>query len=235
MTSAQDVISTLQSKARPDQLAGMKRYGMNVINRLGIAIPELRKIARQIDGNHELALELWQTGVAEARILASMIASPTELSGTQMDAWAADFDSWDVCDQVCMNLFEKSPLAWEKVVVWSSREEEFVRRAAYALLACLAWHDKKAPDGDFIRLIPVIRASEEDERKMVAKAVSWALRNIGKRNPHLHQVAMQTASEMLSSPSKSARWIGSDALRDLHSEATQRRLAKMQSKDIHLL
>lgn len=227
MITKQDVIILLQSKARPDQLAGMKRYGMNVENRLGIAIPELRKIARQIDGNHELALELWQTGVAEARILASMIASPTELSGTQMDAWAADFDSWDVCDQVCMNLFEKSPLAWEKVVVWSSREEEFVRRAAYALLACLAWHDKKAPDEDFIRLVPVIRAGESDERKMVMKAVSWALRNIGKRNPQLHQVALQTATEMLSSLSKSARWIGRDTLRDLNSQATERRLAKM--------
>ena len=228
MQTSQDLLAILQAVARPDQLPGMQRYGMNIQNRLGVSIPELRTIARQVGKQHDLALDLWQSGIAEARILASMLASPGMITGEQMDAWAADFDSWDVCDQVCMNLFEKSPLAWQKVEQWSGRKEEFVRRAAYALLACLAWHDKKASDEDFIRLLPVIRAGQTDERKMVAKAVSWALRNIGKRSPRLHQAALQTAQELLASGSKTARWIGADVQRDLHSKATTNRLAKIK-------
>ena len=216
----------LREKADPSQLEGMARYGMATEKRLGVKIPELRKIAKGIGKDHQLALELWATGIAEARILASMVDQPGEVDGAQMDAWAADFDSWDVCDQVCMNLFEKTPLAWEKILEWSRREEEYVKRAAYALIACLAWHDKSAEDQAFIELLPVIVAGAVDGRNYVKKAVSWALRNIGKRNLRLNKVALQMAHELEAMDAKPARWIGADASRDLTSDATGRRLSK---------
>jgi 3-methyladenine DNA glycosylase AlkD len=146
-----------------------------------------------------------------------------------MEAWVQDFDSWDVCDQVCMNLFDKTPLVWKKIHVWSDREEEYVKRAAYALIACLAVHDKGASDEVFISLIPVIKAGATDNRNYVKKAVSWALRNTGKRNPELNTVALVTARELQGINSRSARWIGSDAIRDLTSDATGRRFERMKS------
>lgn len=182
MVSAEDVLERLKEKARPDQLEGMARYGMAVQNRLGASIPDLRKLAKEPGKDHGLALELWKTGIAEARILAAMVDDPAQLTGEQMEDWVRDFDSWDICDQVCMNLFDKTPLAWEKVRDWSVREEEFVKRAAFSLIACLAWHDKKAEDARFIELLPLIAGAATDERNFVKKAVNWALRHIGKRN-----------------------------------------------------
>ena len=162
-------------------------------------------------------------------ILASMLDVPDEVTEEQMEAWVQDFDSWDVCDQVCMNLFDKTPLAWKKIHAWSNREEEFVKRAAYALIACLAVHDKELSDEVFISLIPVIKAGATDNRNFVKKAVSWALRNIGKRNPELNTVALAIAQELQSIDSRSARWIGSDAIRDLTSDATIRRFKRMKN------
>jgi 3-methyladenine DNA glycosylase AlkD len=195
-----------------------------VEKRLGISIPELRKLARETGKNHDLAMELWKSGIAEARILAGMIGDPQKLTEKQMEDWVKDFDSWDVCDQVCMNLFDKSPLAWKKVYDWSEREEEFVKRAAFALIACLAWHDKKAEDGRFIELLTLIRREAVDNRNFVKKAVNWALRHIGKRNKILNTAAIDAAREIRQTDSKSARWIASDALRELESEAVQKRL-----------
>ncbi|MBN1147004.1 MAG: DNA alkylation repair protein [Anaerolineales bacterium] len=226
MASVDEVLELLREKADPGQLEGMARYGMSTEKRLGVKIPDLRQIAKEIGKDHSLALALWASGVAEARILASMVDQPAEVSGTQMETWAADFDSWDVCDQVCMNLFEKTPLAWEKIPEWSLREEEYVKRAAYALIACLAWHDKRAQDEAFIGLLPVIARGAADGRNYVKKAVSWALRNTGKRNLRLNQVALQTARELQAMEAKPARWVGADALRDLTSEATRSRLSK---------
>jgi len=226
MVNVDEVLGMLREKADPSQLEGMARYGMAIEKRLGVKVPEMRKIAKRVGKEHQLALDLWKTGVAEARILASMVDEPEQVDEAQMDAWAAEFDSWDVCDQVCMNLFEKTPLAWGKILEWSGRDEEYVKRAAYALIACLAWHDKRAEDEKFVELIPVIKAGAADGRNYVKKAVSWALRNIGKRNPRLHQVALEAARELQGLEAKSARWIGSDAIRDLTSDATQRRLAK---------
>jgi 3-methyladenine DNA glycosylase AlkD len=143
-----------------------------------------------------------------------------------MEDWVKDFNSWDVCDQVCMNLFDKTPLAWEKVVDWSKREQEFVKRAAFALIACLAWHNKEASDEKFISLLPVIKEEATDERNFVKKAVNWALRNIGKRNPNLNQAAIEAAKEIKQIDSSSARWIATNAIRELESEAVQRRLRK---------
>ncbi len=229
MTSVEEVIRKLNDRADPSQREGMAKYGMAVDKRLGVAVPEMRKIAKEIGRDHKLALALWETGISEAMIVASMIAVPDELTEDQMEAWVLDIDSWDVCDQVCMNVFEKNSLAWKKIVDWSQREDEFVKRAAYALIACLAWHDKQAHDEAFIKLLPVIEQGATDELNFVKKAVSWALRNIGKRNRNLHGVAMQTAEKLQTRDSRSAKWIASQTMRDLTSEATRRRLEKSKA------
>ncbi|MFC1596040.1 DNA alkylation repair protein [Candidatus Margulisiibacteriota bacterium] len=218
------VINDLKSKSRSDQLEGMARFGMNTDKRLGIAIPVLRKMAKEIGKDHELGRGLWQAGLDEGRILAAMVSEPGKLTGAQMDDWVKDFNSWDVCDQVCMNLFDKSPLAWRKVREWAAREEEFVRRAAFALIACLAWHDKQAADERFIAFLPVIKEASTDNRNFVKKAVNWALRHIGKRNKALNPLAIKTAKEIQKLDSKSARWIAADAIRELESEAVRKRL-----------
>ena len=224
MASVEDVLERLERKARPDQLPGMARYGISVERRLGISIPDLRKLAKDLGQDHGLALRLWQTGTAEARILAGMIDEPGKLTEGQMEDWVKDINSWDVCDQVCMNLFRKTPFAWKKVIDWSSREEEFVKRAAFSLIACLAWYDKNAEDGKFIALFPLIARGATDERNFVKKAVNWALRNIGKRDRNLNRAGLDAAREIQQLDSKAARWIAADAIRELESEAVQRRL-----------
>src|SRR5512136_176468 len=162
MASVKDVLDKLQNKAQPEQLKGMAKYGMTVEQRLGVSIPDIRKLARELGRDHRLALDLWKTGIADARILAGMIDDPAKLTEQQMEDWVRDINSWDVCDQVCMNLFERSQLAWKKIIDWSEREEEFVKRTAFSLIACLAWHDKKATDEQFIGLLPVITRAATD-------------------------------------------------------------------------
>jgi len=224
MSSVEDVLEKLKKKARPDQLEGMARYGMTVERRLGISIPELRLLAKETGKNHELALKLWKTGIDEAKILAAMIDDPQKLTEQQMEDWVKDINSWDVCDQVCMNLFEKSPLDWKKIHDWSNREEEFVKRTAFSLIACLAWHDKKTADDNFIALFPVIREGATDERNFVKKAINWAMRNMGKRNRNLNKAVVDMAKEIQKLDSKAARWIATDAIKELESEAVQKRL-----------
>jgi 3-methyladenine DNA glycosylase AlkD len=226
VASATDVLERLRCQARPDQLEGMARFGMAVERRLGVSVPEMRKLARDIGKDHGLALELWKTGIAEARMVASMVDDPAELTEEQMEEWVKGINSWDVCDQVCMNLFEKNPLAWKKIVDWSEREEEFVKRAAFSLIACLAWHDKKADDDRFVEMLPVILREPTDERNFVKKAVNWALRNIGKRNANLNRAAINTAKEMKRLDSKAARWAAADAVRELESRAVRDRLGR---------
>ena len=226
MASVEEVLKKLKAKARPDQLEGMARYGMVAERRLGVSVPDMRKIAKELGRDHKLALELWKKGIPEARILAAMIDEPENLTEKQMENWVKDINSWDVCDQVCANLFEKTSLAWKKILDWSEREEEFVKRTAFALIACLAWHDKEAEDEKFIKLFPVIRRGATDERNFVKKAVNWALRNIGKRNPNLNKTAIKAAKEIQRIDSKASRWIASDAIRELESESVQRRLRK---------
>ena len=224
MTSVQDVMDKLRSKAQPERLQGMAKYGMTVEQRLGVSVPDMRKLAKEIGRNHKLALDLWRTGIAEARIVAAMIGDPAKLTEEQMDDWVKGINSWDVCDQVCMNLFEKNELAWKKIIDWSEREEEFVKRTAFSLIACLAWHDKKASNDKFIELFPVIIRGATDERNFVKKAVNWAFRNIGKRNLKLNKAAINTAKEIKRLDSKAARWVAADALRELESESIQKRL-----------
>ena len=224
--SLQDVLKKLKSKARPDQLTSMARYGITGKKRLGIAVPDLRKIAKETGKNHKLALELWKTGIPDAMILASMIDNPEDVTQQQMEDWVKDINSWDVCDQLCMNLFKKVPFASMKINEWSKCKEEFVKRAAFALIACLASYDKGAPDDLFIKLFPIIKGGATDERNFVRKAVSWALRGTGKRNLNLNTAAIKLAKEIQRIDSKAAHWIAADGIRELESEAVQKRLMK---------
>ncbi len=219
------VLAKLKSLQNPRNVEGMARFGINPKNTLGISIYTLRPIAKEVGSDHALAQRLWASGIHEARILAAFIDDPKLVRGSQMDAWAKDFDSWDVCDQACTSLFDQNtPLAWKKAVEWSSRKEEFVKRGAFAIMAGLAVHDKKAKDSDFEVLFKVIKRESTDERNFVRKAVNWALRNIGKRNLALNKKAIATAKEIQKIDSKAARWVAADALRELQSEKILARL-----------
>jgi 3-methyladenine DNA glycosylase AlkD len=225
MASVDAVLRQLKAQAKPDQLAGMTKFGLTGDKRLGVAVPAMRKIAKITGKDHQLALALWATQIPEAMMVASMVDRPELVTDAQMEEWVQDFNAWDLCDQVCMNLFEKTPLAWQKINDWAERPQEFVKRAAFALIAGLAWHDKGASDEGFIALLPLIVAGASDGRNYVKKGVSWALRHIGKRNAGLHAVAIATAHELQQLEAKSAKWIAADTIRDLTSAATRRRLA----------
>jgi 3-methyladenine DNA glycosylase AlkD len=224
MSRLEYALKIISAEARPDQVQAMARFGLTAEGRLGLSVPAMRKIARELGKDHELALDLWQSGSPDAMIIAALVAEAEKLTEVQMEDWVKDINSWDVCDQVCMNLFDKSVLAWKKVLDWSQREEEFVRRAAFSLIACLAWHDKTAKDTQFIKLLPLIEQAAGDERNFVKKAVNWALRHIGKRNLKLNKAAIKTAHKIYKQNFKSARWIASDALRELSSERIQKKL-----------
>jgi len=215
LTAAQ-LIDYLHEMGNPVNVAGMARFGINAANTLGVSMPQLRELAKG-RRDQQLSLELWASRIHEARILAALVGDPARVTPQQMDAWVLNFDSWDVCDQVCMNLFDKTPWAFEKAVEYAAREEEFVKRAGFALMACLAWHDKQAPDQKFLELLPVIQREAADKRNFVKKAVNWALRQIGKRNTALKQAAIETARAILSIDSPAARWVANDALRELEN------------------
>ena len=216
--TVEQVIALLQQHANPQAVQGMARVGISSDQTLGVSIPTLRSIAKNIGRNHLLAQELWRSGIHEARILASMIADPRLVSPEHMEAWVNDFDSWDVCDQVCGNLFDKTPYAYHKAVEWSHRGQAFVRRAGFVLMAELAVHDKRAPDEAFLPFFPLIKQYAIDERNFVKKAVNWALRQIGKRNSHLRAVAVDWAQEIKQVDSRAARWIANDALKELQKQ-----------------
>jgi 3-methyladenine DNA glycosylase AlkD len=215
MQQLQCALQMLHQNARPQELTGMARFGIVGKNRLGLSVPAMRAIARTLGRDHTLALALWETGIPDARIVGSMVADPKLLTSRQMDSWVKGFASWDVCDQTCLNAFSKSPLAWRKVAVWAQRKDEFVRRAAFALLATLAVHDKQAPDQDFITALALVEDSSGDDRNFVKKAVNWALRNIGKRNTALRSAAIESALRIQQQGGRSGRWIAADALREL--------------------
>jgi len=219
-------MNILRDAADPTALAGMARFAIATEGRLGISIYDLRRIAKGIPPSHALALQLWDTGLQEARLLASMLDVPAEASEEQLELWVKDFNSWDICDQVCDNLFQKTPFAWRKIDEWHTREEEFVKRAAYALIACKAWHDKGASDVQFTALFPILKAGATDPRNFVKKAVNWAIRNIGKRSLALNQAAIALSEELLLMDDKTTRWIARDALKELTSDKMQARLKK---------
>jgi 3-methyladenine DNA glycosylase AlkD len=213
-----EILIKLKSMANPDNVRGMARFGINTHNTLGIGIPALRKIAKEAGRNQMLSLNLWASGIHEARLLAAFVGDPIQVTENQMDCWAKDFDSWDVCDQVCMNLFDGTPYAYDKAAEWSQREEEFVKRAGYALMACLAVHDKKADDLRFLPFFPFIKRGSVDGRNFVKKAVNWALRQIGKRNDILKGLAVQCAEDILLENSSASGWVARDALRELRTK-----------------
>jgi 3-methyladenine DNA glycosylase AlkD len=222
-TSVEEAIARIKSLYSPANVVGMARYGISSHNTYGVSIPTLRKMAKEIGKDHEAALRLWKSGIHEARLLAGFADDPQQVTEKQMEGWVKDFDSWDICDQVCSNLFDKTSLAYGKALEWTKRDEEFVKRAGFVLMAALAVHDKKAGDEVFLAFLPIIKSGVTDERNFVKKAVNWALRQIGKRNANLNQAAIKTAEEIRQINSKSARWIAVDALRELTSEKVRRR------------
>lgn len=219
----QEIIRELESLSNPEDVQGMARFGINSKKAYGVRMPELRRIARETGKDHLLAGKLWDADIHETRILASMVDEVEKVTEEQMDNWVVEFDSWDVCDQCCMNLFRRTPFAYKKIFEWSAREEEFVKRAAFTLIAVLGVHDKGAPDSKLEQFFPLIIRESTDERNFVKKAVNWALRQIGKRNLKLNQKAILIADEIDKIDSKSAKWIAKDALRELKSEKVQKR------------
>jgi 3-methyladenine DNA glycosylase AlkD len=221
-----EIIRELEALSNPQDVEGMARFGINPQKTFAVRIPELRKIAKKAGKNHKLAAQLWEAGYRETRILACMIEDPKQVTTDQMDVWAGEFDYWEMCDQCCMKLFRLTPFAYQKVFQWSESEEEFKKRAAFALIAVLVVHDKNAPDEKFEQFFPLIIRESPDDRTYVKKAVNWALRHIGKKNTSLNKKAIVVASEIKKMDSKSAKWIASDALRELKSEKVQERIHK---------
>jgi len=208
----------LRAQARPEALAGMAKFAIDGEGRLGLSMPMLRQLGKQIGRNHELAIALAASGIPDAQILASLVADPARLTVGEMNTWVASIGAWDTCDQACLNAFARSPLAWGRVPVWAARQPEFERRAGFSLLASLAVHDKRADDARFIEALPLIEQQAGDKRNFVKKAVNWALRQIGKRNEALRAQAIACAERVREQPSRAARWIAADALRELQME-----------------
>jgi len=225
-----EIVRIMESKRNQANVEGMARFGIKSKKVLGLCMPDITAIAKRAGKNHRLAQELWATGIYDARILAALVDEPKEVTREQMESWALDFDNWGVCDCACMHLFDRAACAWEVVPDWCQRREEFVRRAGFAIIASLTIHDKKAPDARFLALLPLIRDAATDERPMVRKAVNWVLRQIGKRNLELNRAAIAEAKAIRTLPSKSAKWIASDALRELEGEKIQTRLKDRAAK-----
>jgi 3-methyladenine DNA glycosylase AlkD len=227
---ADAVLAELAALGSEEARAGMARYGIRTEDAFGVSIYVLRPLAKRLGRDHDLALALWETGNHEARLLAGMVDDPAQVTEAQMDAWAAQFDSWDVCDQVTSNLFDKTPFAYDKVREWSAARGEWIKRAAFAMAAALAVQDKRAADEPFLEILELCRREAGDDRNYVKKAVNWALRNIGKRDLRLHAVALETAEAILAEGERRAaddrkdpaaramRWVARDALRELRSE-----------------
>lgn len=220
---AEEVVAKLRALGSPENVAGMARFGIRPAEAVGVSVASLRRIAKEVGKDHALAVALWKTGVHEAHILASMVDEPAKVTKAQMERWARAFDTWDVCDQCCINLFRRTPHAWGLVREWAERDEEFVKRAGFALLATLAVHDKDAPDADFLALLPLVEEKATDPRNFVRKAVNWALRQIGKRNAALRREALRVARRLAASEDKAARWVGKDAVRELERPDVSRK------------
>ena len=221
----QSVLADLRAMGSEKNRAGMGRFGINTDRAFGVSMTTLRPLARAFKGNHRLAADLWASGHHEARILAALIDDPKKVTRRQMDAWAAAFNSWDVCDQVCAKLFVKTPYVVEKVVKWANDDREFVRRAAFATMAGYAVHAKQVPDVQFLPFLLLIERHADDQRNFVRKAVNWALRQIGKRSSTLHRPALTLAKRLAASDDRTARWIGKDAVKELTDPAQLKRIA----------
>ena len=216
-------LAELSNRADPTRKPGMARVGIDVAHALGVSIPNVRAIAKRCGTDHDLALELWRTGIHEARILATLVADPRALTEDEMEALVGDLSSWDVCD-FAADVFGRSNVGVRKVRAWAGRPEGFVKRCAFSMIARRAVWAKDAPDREFLGYLPLIRGAATDDRNEVKKGVSWALRQIGKRNRALHAAAIGEAGQILTLGATSARWIARDALRELESEKTLSRL-----------
>ncbi len=229
------ILRQLETLGSPENVTGMARFGIVTKKAFGVAAPDLKNLARTIKketkDRHSLALELWKTGIHEARAVAYLIDDPKQVTREQMDAWAADFDNWAICDSCCGYLFDKTPFAYEKAFEWAERDEEFIKRAGIVLMAWLAVHDKKADDAKIAQFLPILEAKSNDERNFIKKAVNWSLRQIGKRNLNLNKLAIEAAERIKLQNTKPARWIAADALRELTSEKVIERLQKGKPQD----
>ncbi len=228
------IIKELENLSNNEDIKGMRRFGINPQKTYGVRIPELRKIAKKAGKNHHLANKLWEADYRETKILACMIDDSELVTEEQMDNWVSEFDYWEICDQCCMNLFSKTSFVNKKIFEWSTREEEFVKRAAFTLIAVLAVHNKKAQDVKFEQFFPLIINESIDNRHYIKKAVNWALRQIGKRNIALNKKAIKISEKIYNIDSKSARWIATDALKELKSEKIQKMLNPTIISDITL-
>jgi len=231
LMTLREVVKKLESLGSPENVEGMKRFGIVTEKSFGLTAPVLKQFAREVKkaakDRHALALELWETGIYDARAVAFIIDDPKQVTQKQMEEWAGDFDNWATVDGTCSYLFCRTPFAYDKAFEWAERKPEFVKRAGFALMAYLALHDKKAEDKKLSAFLPVIEKHSDDERNIVKKAVNWALRQIGKRNSNLNKLAIESAERIKLQDTKPARWIASDALRELRSEAV---LARIRSK-----
>ena len=226
----QEVVGQLRRLGTRRNVRGMAQFGIRAEKVFGVSKPKLDMLATRIGRNHHLALELWDSGIHDAKILAGMIADPAKVTVALMDRWVRDFDNWDTCDGTCCHLFVFSAPAWEKAIAWTRHDHEFQKRAGFALVAYLAYRDKEAADSKFLRFLKIIERECEDERNFVRKAVNWALRNIGKRNFRLNRAAIAAGERLRNRASRTARWIAGDALRELRSETVQERLGRKESK-----
>ncbi|MEH6422434.1 DNA alkylation repair protein [Pseudomonas sp. CGJS7] len=221
-----EALRQLKAASSASYRDGMARYAIPNEHAFGVPMASIQAVAKRLGRDRELAAALWDSGWYEARLLAAYIDDPAQVTAAQMDRWCRDFDNWAVCDTICFALFDRSPLAWRKIEQWAPRRDEFVRRAAFALLASKTVHDKSADDAQFRRGLELVEAYACDSRNFVKKAVNWALRSIGKRNPALHAAALDTATRLAASADAATRWNGKDALRELNGAATLRRLAQ---------
>jgi 3-methyladenine DNA glycosylase AlkD len=217
-----ETLAWLERRGSKRNRDGMARFGIVTSKAFGVSMAAMAPLAKRLRPDHELAMALWATGWHDARMLATMIDDPAEVTSAQMERWCRDFDTWAVCDTACFKLFDRSPLAWKKVRPWSRRRAEYEKRAAFALIASLALHDKQAEDAKFLALLPVIDGASHDERNFVKKGVNWALRAIGHRNARLHRAATAAATRLAASADSTPRWIGKDALRDLARHAARK-------------
>lgn len=219
-----EALAWLERRGTKKNREGLARYAIVAPKVFGVSVASIRQLAKELGRDHELAAALWETGWYEARMLTAFVEEPDRVTSAQMDRWARDFDNWAICDTLCFHLFDRTPHAWRKIEQWSTKRDEFVKRAAFALLASVALHDKKEADAPFLRSLRLIETGAADDRNFVKKAVSWALRTVGRRNTALNAAAVELAKRLSESKERAPRWVGKDGLRELTSPAVLRRL-----------
>jgi 3-methyladenine DNA glycosylase AlkD len=222
------VIAELRRLSSKKTKDGMARYAIPSENAFGVPVGVIRALAKRLGKSHALAEELWKTGHYEARMLATFVDDPARVTPAQMDRWCKDFDSWAICDTACFALFDRTPHALAKVKAWAKSDDEFVKRAAFALLASLTVHGKEVTEAQFVRCLPLVERAAQDERNFVKKAVNWALRSLGKKSPALNVAAIAASERLAQQPGAAPRWVGKNALRELSGPSVQRRLAKLR-------